>query len=58
MTKPGSLLSARFPDAVQRHQRIYARLRWSATTRMALVNVLAPGNNESTGALHLVELLH
>ena len=30
---------------------------WSATTRMALVNVLAPGNNEAAGALHLVELL-
>ena len=30
---------------------------WSATTRMALVNVLAPGNNEAAWALHLVELL-
>jgi len=26
-------------------------------TRMALVNVLAPGNNEAAGALQLVELL-
>ena len=26
-------------------------------TRMALANVLAPGNNEAAGALHLVELL-
>jgi predicted transposase YbfD/YdcC len=30
---------------------------WSAMTRMALVNVLAPGNNEAAGALQLVELL-
>src|SRR6267378_7709093 len=30
---------------------------WSAMTRMALANVLAPGNNEAAGALHLVELL-
>jgi len=30
---------------------------WSAKTRMALVNVLAPGNNEAAGALQLVELL-
>src|SRR5258708_30166550 len=30
---------------------------WSSMTRMALANVLAPGNNEAAGALHLVELL-
>jgi predicted transposase YbfD/YdcC len=30
---------------------------WSAMTRMALANVLAPGNNEAAGALQLVELL-
>ena len=30
---------------------------WSAMTRMALANVLAPGNNEAAGALHLIELL-
>src|SRR6266436_7792145 len=30
---------------------------WSAMTRMALVNVLAPGNNEAAGALQLVEFL-
>ncbi|MDE5447347.1 ISAs1 family transposase [Bradyrhizobium sp. CSA207] len=30
---------------------------WSATTRMALANVQAPGNNEAAGALQLVELL-
>lgn len=30
---------------------------WSAKTRMALANVLAPGNNESAGALQLIELL-
>src|SRR5260370_2972425 len=30
---------------------------WSAKTRMALVNVLAPGNNEAAGALQLIELL-
>jgi predicted transposase YbfD/YdcC len=30
---------------------------WSATTRMALANVLAPGNNEAAGALQLIELL-
>lgn len=30
---------------------------WSAMTRMALVNVRAPGNNEAAGALLLVELL-
>ena len=30
---------------------------WSARTRMALANVLAPGNNEAAGALQLVELL-
>jgi predicted transposase YbfD/YdcC len=30
---------------------------WSAMTHMALVNVLAPGNNEAAGALQLVELL-
>lgn len=30
---------------------------WSAMTRMALVNVRAPGNNEAAGALQLVELL-
>jgi predicted transposase YbfD/YdcC len=30
---------------------------WSARTRMALANVLAPGNNEAAGALHLIELL-
>jgi predicted transposase YbfD/YdcC len=30
---------------------------WSAKTRLALANVLAPGNNEAAGALQLVELL-
>jgi predicted transposase YbfD/YdcC len=30
---------------------------WSATTRMALANVLAPGNNEAAGALQLIALL-
>ncbi len=30
---------------------------WSAMTRMALANVLAPGNNEVAGALQLIELL-
>src|SRR5258708_27705106 len=30
---------------------------WRAMTRMALVNVRAPGNNEAAGALLLVELL-
>jgi hypothetical protein len=30
---------------------------WSAMTRMALVDLLAPGNNEAAGALQLVELL-
>jgi predicted transposase YbfD/YdcC len=30
---------------------------WSAMTRMALANVLAPGNNETAGALQLIELL-
>ncbi len=30
---------------------------WSAQTRMALANVLAPGNNEAAGALQLIALL-
>jgi predicted transposase YbfD/YdcC len=30
---------------------------WSAATRMALANTLAPGNNEAAGALELIELL-
>jgi predicted transposase YbfD/YdcC len=30
---------------------------WSAKTRMALANVLAPGNNEAAGALQIIELL-
>jgi len=30
---------------------------WSAMTRMALANVLAPGNNEAAGALQLIALL-
>ena len=30
---------------------------WSAMTRMALANVLAPGNNEAAGALQLIQLL-
>jgi predicted transposase YbfD/YdcC len=30
---------------------------WSSMTRMALANVLAPGNNEAAGALQLIELL-
>jgi predicted transposase YbfD/YdcC len=30
---------------------------WSAKTRMALANVLAPGNNEAAGALQLIALL-
>jgi hypothetical protein len=30
---------------------------WSAMTRMALANVLAPGNNEAAGALLLIEIL-
>jgi predicted transposase YbfD/YdcC len=30
---------------------------WSAMTRMALANVLAPGNNEAAGALQLIEIL-
>lgn len=31
---------------------------WSAKTRMALANTLAPGNNEAAGALELIELLY
>ena len=30
---------------------------WAAQTRMALANVLAPGNNEAAGAMQLIELL-
>lgn len=30
---------------------------WSASTRMALANTLAPGNNEAAGALELIKLL-
>jgi len=30
---------------------------WSAKTRLALANTLAPGNNEAAGALELIELL-
>src|SRR5215217_4645703 len=30
---------------------------WSAQTRMALANVLAPGNNEAAAALELIDLL-
>jgi predicted transposase YbfD/YdcC len=30
---------------------------WASQTRMALANVLAPGNNEAAGALQLVELI-
>ena len=30
---------------------------WAAQTRMALANMLAPGNNEAAGALELIELL-
>jgi predicted transposase YbfD/YdcC len=30
---------------------------WAAQTRMALANVLAPGNNEAAGALRLIELI-
>lgn len=30
---------------------------WSSQTRMALANVLAPGNNEAAGALQLIEIL-
>jgi predicted transposase YbfD/YdcC len=30
---------------------------WAAQTRMALANVLAPGNNEAEGAMRLLELL-
>lgn len=30
---------------------------WAAQTRMALANVLAPGNNEAAGALQLIALL-
>lgn len=30
---------------------------WSSMTRMALANVLAPGNNEAAGALQLIEIL-
>jgi predicted transposase YbfD/YdcC len=30
---------------------------WAAQTRMALANVLAPGNNEVAGAMQLIELL-
>jgi predicted transposase YbfD/YdcC len=30
---------------------------WAAQTRMALANVLAPGNNEAAGALQLIELI-
>lgn len=30
---------------------------WSASTRMALANTLAPGNNEAAGALELIGLL-
>lgn len=30
---------------------------WSAKTSMALANILAPGNNETAGALQLIELL-
>lgn len=31
---------------------------WSAKTRMALANTLAPGNNEAAGALELIKLLY
>ena len=30
---------------------------WSAKTRLALANTLAPGNDEAAGALELIELL-
>ena len=30
---------------------------WAAQTRMALANVLAPGNNKAAGAMQLIELL-
>ena len=30
---------------------------WAAQTRMALANVLAPGNNEAAGALQVIELI-
>lgn len=30
---------------------------WAAKTRLALANVLSPGNNEAAGALQLIELL-
>jgi predicted transposase YbfD/YdcC len=30
---------------------------WAAKTRLALANVLAPGNNEAAGALQLIEML-
>ena len=42
-------------DRGQSHMPPVMVTAWSA--RMALVNVLAPGNNEAAGALHLVELL-
>src|SRR6202166_3127691 len=30
---------------------------WSAKTRLALANILSPGNNEAAGALELIEML-
>ena len=41
----------------QRHVPPVMVTAWSAMTRMALVDMLAPGNNEAAGALQLVKLL-
>ena len=30
---------------------------WAAKTRLALANILSPGNNEAAGALELIEML-
>jgi predicted transposase YbfD/YdcC len=44
-------------DRGQSHMPPVMVTAWSASTRMALANVLAPGNNEAAGALQLIELL-
>src|ERR1700729_2972845 len=41
----------------KRHMPPVMVTAWAAQTRMALANVLAPGNNEAAGALQLIELL-
>jgi predicted transposase YbfD/YdcC len=44
-------------DRGQSHMPPVMVTAWCASTRMALANVLAPGNNEAAGALQLIELL-